>query len=50
MNFQNRSRSGQLTIELPSCRESIRNTCVLVKHAGKTKPSERQFTCKTKQV
>lgn len=51
MSFQNsRSHSGKLTTELASYRKSFRNTCVLVKRVGKTKPTDPQFTCKTKQV
>lgn len=51
MNFQNsRSHSGKLTIELASYRKSFRNNCVLVKHVGKTKPTDPKFTCKTKQA
>lgn len=49
MNLQNRSSSGKLSTELASCRKSIRNTCVLVKHVGKTKPTAMQFTGKIKQ-
>ena len=51
MNFEdNRIHSGKLTIELAFYRKSFRNPCVLVKHIGKTKPTDLQFTCKTKQV
>lgn len=51
MNIQNSGRlSGKLTIELPSCRKPIKDTCVLVKHVGKTEPAEMQFTNMTKPV
>lgn len=41
MNFQNStSYSGNLTIELTFCKKSIRDTCVLIKHVGKTKATE----------
>lgn len=51
MNFQNSGHlSGKLTTELPSWKEPIKDTCVLVKHVGKTEPAEMQFTYKTKPV
>lgn len=51
MNFQNsRSYSGKLIIELASYRKSIRDTYILVKRVGKTKPTEMQITDKTKQM
>lgn len=51
MNFQNStSYSGNLTIELAFCRKSIRDTWILIKHVGKTKVTEMQFTDKTKRM
>lgn len=46
-NFQKtRRRSGKLTID--SCGKPIKNTCVLVRHGGKTKPTETKCTGRTK--
>lgn len=51
MNFQNNtSYSGKFATELASCKKSIRDTYVLVRQIGKTKPTEMQFTDKTKQM
>lgn len=51
MNFQNSiSYSGKLIIELASYRKSIRDTYILVKCVGKTKPTEMQITDKTKKM
>lgn len=51
MNFlNNTSYNGKLTTKLAPCRKSIKDTYVLVKHVGKTKPTEMQFTDKTKQM
>lgn len=51
MNFQkHRSHCGSLQESLSPGGERHENTCVLVKHGGKTKPTETQLTGKTQQV
>lgn len=51
MNLQKKKITvGSLQSSWLTVGNLIRNTCVLVKHLGTTKPKKMQLTYKTKQV